>query len=1235
MRKYLKKNIFILLSLLIYVVAFFIDKNQVKVSKINVDIDYFEQTLHNKEQELKNIVDSVETLAQDFNFEISINKKPLYSSEQLDILDEKGFSILVYKNDSLVYWSDNLFEVSKKYDENEFTGQCVFLPDYWLDITKTEVRDYKIIGAYRIKTKYQKKNKYLQNNFHKDLKLPASFKISLIPLSYGIDVTGSNNEYLLSLIPNNNVYTDYKLDIPIGIMLLLSFLLLLFQIYKFIEETLKSRKGRFKAVAILIIMLGLRIFMIYYKTPHFLYTQSFFDSQYFANSFLCSSLGDLLLNLMLILLCTIVIFEILSRKEKPKNKNLKSEKFKDATIIFSTSIIFLSGIRFVKNFVINSNISLNIFHINNLNSYSFIGYLNILLVIFIIVLICFKTLEHIFDKKPDTNKLMIFLPVLLAFIAYSFAIGTFKNISEFLVLIVFILVFVVFIKKKKTKSLYFFGSIMFLSAIVITYCLISSLILKNRQNKELITVELTNEKDDVAELLLNDIAPLLPNDQTLQAYAQNLDLPNIENDVKSFLRRRYFKTYWNKYDINVQICNEKNDTAQQNLKCNLKYLNLFQQNGQKLNRENVFYISYNNGKTAYIIQQPYEVDKNDSAMFYITLAPKLYPTDIGYPELLLDENVEIKKIPDYSYAKYENNEIVQKIGEYSYPRNGENMFSANESIEVKNHKKFKHIIYTLSEGDYIVLTYKKISVLDILIAFAYVFLLLILITAITYGLLNFKKIIRIKNFNFRTKLIFAMLIVLSLSFSLVGIVTILFNVNQYKAQHQQEIINKLNQISIAIEQLYLIDEKDLLTPENNKLNFKLRQLSETFGTDINLYDSIGGLLATSRPEIYDLKLVAKRVYPQAMNRVIVDSDVQFILDEKINLLHFSSAYAQFVNSENKMIGIINMPYFTNPEALRIEISNLIISIINIYVLLFVVAMLLSVFISEQIISPLIVLHGRFTKLELGKTHEKIEYKRKDEIGKLVDEYNKMVDKLNESIEKLAKSERESAWRDMAKQIAHEIKNPLTPMKLSIQLLMRSWENQDDDFDARIRAMSNTLIDQIETLRRIAEEFSDFAKMPKPIETVINLGNVIEEVCKLYENTGNVEVIPYLHNYRKAIVFADKKQIARALINLIKNAIQAIAEGVNGKIIIELDVYGEKAIVKVIDNGTGIPEEAKDKLFIPSFTTKSSGMGLGLPMVKNIVKNAKGKISFYSTPDKGTTFTIEFPLHHTENKTPKI
>jgi nitrogen fixation/metabolism regulation signal transduction histidine kinase len=289
-----------------------------------------------------------------------------------------------------------------------------------------------------------------------------------------------------------------------------------------------------------------------------------------------------------------------------------------------------------------------------------------------------------------------------------------------------------------------------------------------------------------------------------------------------------------------------------------------------------------------------------------------------------------------------------------------------------------------------------------------------------------------------------------------------------------------------------------------------------------------------------------------------------------------------------------------------------------------VSVVLAVIISERIVQPIKMIQNKFEKIELGKQHEKIEYNRKDELGQLVSEYNNMAQKLEESAKLLAQGERESAWREMAKQIAHEIKNPLTPMKLSIQFLMRSKENNDADFDKKLEKVSGTLIQQIDTLSSIATGFSNFAKMPKPDEHPFNVVETLGNVIQLFNNIENIDITSDLGEESEIIIVADKEQISRVFINLIKNATQAIPEGVRGKIHVSL-THAEKLVIKISDNGCGIPDEIRGKLFTPSFTTKSSGSGLGLAMVKNIIINAKGDITFESEVGKGTTFIITLPL----------
>jgi nitrogen fixation/metabolism regulation signal transduction histidine kinase len=278
---------------------------------------------------------------------------------------------------------------------------------------------------------------------------------------------------------------------------------------------------------------------------------------------------------------------------------------------------------------------------------------------------------------------------------------------------------------------------------------------------------------------------------------------------------------------------------------------------------------------------------------------------------------------------------------------------------------------------------------------------------------------------------------------------------------------------------------------------------------------------------------------------------------------------------------------------------------------------------------LALLSERLASVGVGRKSEYLSYESEDEIGDLVKKYNKMVDEIEESAKKLAFSEREYAWREMAKQIAHEIKNPLTPMKLNVQHLLKSWRDSAHGFDARIESFSKNQIEYIDNLSTIATAFSSFAKMPGNNPSDVDLINQIQISLELYKNTGNITFKINWPKESKVIIYADKEQLNGVFSNLIKNAIQSIPINKVGIIEIGIEIKGNKAIVKIADNGTGIPEELKQKIFTPNFTTKSSGMGLGLSIAKRYIENAGGKMWFESHDNIGTSFFIEFPIKYTD------
>ena len=268
---------------------------------------------------------------------------------------------------------------------------------------------------------------------------------------------------------------------------------------------------------------------------------------------------------------------------------------------------------------------------------------------------------------------------------------------------------------------------------------------------------------------------------------------------------------------------------------------------------------------------------------------------------------------------------------------------------------------------------------------------------------------------------------------------------------------------------------------------------------------------------------------------------------------------------------------------------------------------------------------------VGKKSEHLAYKGNDEIGELVKQYNRMVDEIEDSTHKLANSEREYAWREMAKQIAHEIKNPLTPMKLNVQHLFKSWNDKAPGFQEKLERFTRNQIEYIENLSSIASAFSSFAKMPGTNPVEVNLLDQIKITLELFKDTDNVIFQVKWPFESKVFIYADKEHLNGLFSNLIKNGIQSIPQGRKGLIKVNLEVKSDKVIVSISDNGTGIPEDQQKQLFTPNFTTKSSGMGLGLSIVKKYVEGANGRIWFESEADKGSVFYIELPLMYTVEK----
>ena len=444
-----------------------------------------------------------------------------------------------------------------------------------------------------------------------------------------------------------------------------------------------------------------------------------------------------------------------------------------------------------------------------------------------------------------------------------------------------------------------------------------------------------------------------------------------------------------------------------------------------------------------------------------------------------------------------------------------------------------------------------------------------------------------------------------------------------EAYHSSRLERKEKAIQASMD--YFLKQQGEVNTDSIPIIFsdKICELADVHNLDLNLYDLSGKLLISSNPNIFTEKGIPQKVSTSILQK-LTDGDVRIVLEKGKDNDEFYLAYWHFSDLEGRPLAVTNIPYFDIQNENRQEIENFLIDLILIYVGLFIAASILALLLSNYITQSLQRIGDKMKGVDLGKTNTPLEWETNDEIGSLVTEYNRMLKEAEKSAIATARSERESAWREMAKQVAHEIKNPLTPMKLRIQYLQRAMDDKDPDWEDKFKNTAVSLINQIDTLTNIANEFSNFAQMLKAKEQNIELSAVIEDAIQIFSLESDVEMT-FTTQTEHTNITADKDQILRVFNNLLKNAIQAIPVDRKGEISIYLKEYNGMVKVEIQDNGSGVPEEIQENIFIPNFTTKSKGMGLGLAMVKNIIENHGGEIWFKTKKDEGTTFYLTFKV----------
>ena len=1191
----------------------------------------FNKILDRKEKIMADCLNSIKPFLSSGENQMAGSDNKMFS-----VAEQHNITILEYIENKLIYWSDNNFDVPVLLSDSIFTKPLVFIQNGWFLTNSVRAGNELMVGLLRLRTDYGFENDIIKNGFEKDFGLPVNTGFSLDKEASEFHVLDKNGSYLFSLIFPEVKETTYLILIPL-LLWTCAFILLLFVTIQMVKMISCLKRNTIALMSCFMIFSVIYLIILLTGKPEVLNQTELFSPYRYTLNRIIPSLGHLLLLSVLLSIFAYVFCKFYPFRQKVFTKGIRDYLYLFLLLI-PGALLFLLYHRVFTHLILYSNINFETYKVLKLNFLSAAGFTTMLLLFLVPLLYFLKVFQSV--RGNTTGMTLLAIAASSAVIIVSFLEEPYTLIP--VTLLYFVIIAAVFILEKRTSGT--FNVTVIFSVVFGLYSLFFITMLSEKKTTEKIKIQsvtFSTEIDPVAEYLLIDMWPVISGDSVLQNL---MDVEYFDREVfetiSDYLYDTYFGGYWGNFNHNIYLC--RMDDSLQVGTNRTEYQDCFAffdgrilNDGHQLTGTDFYFIDNQKGRPNYLGRVFHKTGGNSINGLFIELYSDINILQPGYSELLLDKKYHgYARLEEYSFAKYINGEIVIIAGSFPYNKTDDDYIDKSGEYRIFNSDGYRHTLYRNGNVTAII-SRQELSAGNLVISFAYLFIFIFLFSNLLALMLQRPVLKSFPSLNFRQKLQVSFIGILLFSFLLIGIVITSFTIRQYQTKYYDNIKEKMNSIELELESR--ISMEKILRPgwrnsSYSSLNDLLVRLSNVFNTDINLYDLNGYLIATSRPEIYYRNLTSRRMNNMALMKLTHLSRSEYFQTEKIGSLEYISAYMPFYNADNEILTYLNLPYFRMQSILTREISNLIAAVINFTLLLIVITMGFIVLISGRLTSSLTMLSSGLASVELGKKSEHLSYKGTDEIGELVRQYNRMVDELDESAKKLANSEREYAWREMAKQIAHEIKNPLTPMKLNVQQLYKSWKDGVPGFEKKLHRFTRNQIEYIENLSSIATAFSAFAKMPlsKPVE--VDLLEQIKTTLELFKNSDNITFRMGWPLEKRIFIYADKEQVNGVFSNLIKNGIQSIPPGEEGIIKVNAEIKGGKVIISVSDNGTGIPESLRKKMFTPNFTTKSSGTGLGLSIVKRYVENANGRIWFESETDKGSVFYIEYPLLRTTEKT---
>lgn len=1204
------------------------------------EIDVEDKNAFVFELKAKKITNRLNAEVQKIRTDVEFIAEELKHSNTLKLFGQSYESeapFYVLKNGTLVYWSDQKVAFNANSFEGDFLWKVVTgkFGVYLLhkQLTSSGLRKFEIVHAIPLFIHYQIQNNYLKSHLNQSIFQNNEVEISITPKKDYYHLLIDDEVYVVSFgfLPQSKLVgrvNDFWM-----VRVSLGFFLLALYVFLHALELYQKRKFIQSQVVLTLGWVLVRACMLFVEFPSKFVDSELFDPKYFAYSSVFPSIGDLVFNLLVVFAVVFLVYSTVLKSTFYKGfSKISTNKRILITVVlllisFGSVVLFYSVLQMVYD---NSQWEYDITKKIDFTLFEIFYLIAVLCLIFVFFFLNRLLLKLIFKLNSQFSKQalpLFFISAILAVSVYKLFFG----VSVWVLVLHAVYLFVVYFQQLFVQFQRFrYGIYVYLILTSITCAGIGAVVIykKSQQseflNKERFAEQLIFHRDYQGEFLLGELSEEIEEDAFIK------DIMTKPFSSKSLVLQKinqsYISNYFDKYETNIMLYDVNGSPYYRN-KLPSDYYDLYNKYNHpmfKTEVDRLFFVNNYKEDNQSKYFKFITLRKNKIRIGYVVInltLKKVNPNSV-YPILLQNKKYLSPALKQsYNYAVYDNNQLMYSAGEFNYDEQVLEKMNDVFSIGEKDfyYRGFHHYALEAPNGKKVVVSSLDTCVAVFSTNFSFFFLVFILSVFFLMLLATLIPAFR-QSINYSTKIHIYLNLAYLFPLIIVSITTLSIINSTYKLDLEQSFQNKAE--SIAANLISYLEQYNAGELSEEDFQASIQRLTKYSESDINLFDVSGRLMTTTQPLIYEANLLSKYMNPEAMFNIFQTKHKIVLLDERIGGFKFKSVYVSMVLQDSgEMLGILSIPFYNSKYELNDKKIAVFSSIINIFTIAFILILILSFFASKNLTYPLRLISQKLKKTTLNGENEKLDWNTQDEIGVLVREYNEMIEKLEDSKKALAQNEKESAWKEMAQQVAHEIKNPLTPMKLKIQHLQRIISATDPSQEALA-----SLLQQVDTLSDIATSFSTFAKMPLPIIEKFNLTKLVYDIGELYKNRSDVDVklkIPV----STVEAYADQKMMGRVFTNLILNGIQAVPEDRKPLINIEMYVNEIKEAVLIFeDNGMGIPTDIQDKVFMPNFSTKFTGSGIGLALANRAVEQAGGRIWFETSKGDGTTFYITLPMY---------